>query len=291
MKAIIFGITGQDGQYLNKLLLKNGIEVIGVSRANPKYINGDVSDFEFVKNLIIKHKPDYIFHLSASSTVNHDALFENHLAISTSTINILESARLYVPNCKIFLSGSAMQFKNNGLPIDEKTEFEASSPYSFSRIHSVYAGRYYRKKFGMNVYVGYFFNHDSELRTERHVNKKITNFVNKIKNGSNEKLELGNIDVKKEFGYAGDVVEAIWLLVNQNEIFEAVIGTGKAYSIKDFLEICFNSIGKNYEDYIVLKKGFVADYHTLVSNPAIINRLGYKPKFDIHKLAKLMLEN
>lgn len=291
MKAIIFGITGQDGQYLNKLLLKNGIEVIGVSRANSKYVNGDVFDFDFVKNLILTNKPDYIFHLSANSTVGHSALFDNHNSISTGTINILESVRLHAPNCKVFLSGSAMQFKNVGLPIDENTEFEASSPYSFARIHSVYIGRYYREKFKLKVYLGYFFNHDSELRTERHVNKKITNFVNKIKNGADEKLELGNIDVKKEFGYAGDVAEAIWLLVNQDNFFEVVIGTGKAYSIRDFLEICFNNIGKSYKDYIVLKEDFIPEYDILVSNPSLINSLGFKPKFDISDLAKLMLKN
>ncbi|MEI8129012.1 MAG: GDP-mannose 4,6-dehydratase [bacterium] len=287
MKAMIFGITGQDGYYLNKLLSKKNVEVIGVSRSNSEYILGDISDFAFVNKLIETHKPKYIFHLSANSTTAHDALFENNLAISTGTLNILESVKNHCPNCKVFISGSAMQFKNSGIPIDENTEFEASSPYAIARIQSVYAGRYYRDKFKIPVYVGYFFNHDSNLRTERHVNKKITNALIRTKNGSEEKLELGNIDIKKEFNFAGDVVEAVWILVNQDKIFEAVIGSGKAYSLREFIEYCFNKIGKNYEDYIIINKSSISEYNILVSNPTLINSLGYAPKIDFYKLADM----
>lgn len=173
MRALIFGINGQDGYYLNQLLIANNIEVIGVSNFIDKWIRGDVSIFEFVEELIIKHKPEYIFHFAANSTTHHSALFDNHNAISTGTLNILECVKNYSPRSKVFLSGSAMQFKNEGLPIDEKTPFAASSPYSVARIQSVYAGRYYRDTFGLQVYVGYFFNHDNPLRIERHVNQKI----------------------------------------------------------------------------------------------------------------------
>lgn len=291
MKAIIFGITGQDGYYLNKLLIREGIEVIGVSRSDDKHLQGDVSNLEFVNDLVNKHKPDYIFHLAANSTISHDALFDNHNAISTGTLNILESVKNYCSSCKVFLAGSAMQFKNNGLPIDENTEFEAASPYALARIQSIYAGRYYRNKFNISVYVGYLFNHDSELRTERHVNKKITNAVNRIKDGKSEKLELGNPDVKKEFNFAGDVVEAVWLLVNQDKVFEAVIGSGQAYSIKEFVEYCFKQIGKDYKDYLAIKEGFKSEYDVLVSNPALIKSIGYKPKIDFHQLADIMLND
>ena len=290
MKAIIFGITGQDGTFLSKLLKEKSIEVIGISHSSNKFILGDVADYDFVESIVKKEKPDYIFHFSANSTTRHDALFDNHKAISTGTLNILESVKLHCPNCKVFLSGSALQFRNKGKPIDENTPFEASSPYSISRIQSIYAGRYYREKFKIPVYVGYFFNHDSELRTERHVNKKITNTVNRIKNGSDEKLELGNIDVKKEFGYCGDVVKAIWLLVNQSEVYEAIIGTGKAYSIREFTKYCFEKIGKNYEDYVTIKDNFISEYDILVSNPKLIFSLGYKPELDMNKLADKMLE-
>lgn len=290
MKALIFGITGQDGFYLTRLLQKLKVEVLGVSRSATEWTKGDVSDLAFVENIIKTNRPDQIFHLAAKSTTQHAALFENHDAISTGTLNILESVRLHCPAAKVFLSGSAMQFKNNGKPINEKTPFEASSPYSVARIHSVYAGRYFRQAFGMKVYVGYFFNHDSPLRSDQHVDQKIIAAVKRIEKGSAEKLELGNIDIKKEFNYAGDVVKAVWQLVDQDKIFEAVIGSGKTYSIKDWLEYCFRQIGKNWKDHVATKPGYVPEYRILVSDPRLIKSIGWKPVIDFYQLADKMLK-
>jgi GDPmannose 4,6-dehydratase len=288
--AIIFGITGQDGYFLSKLLEQKNIKVLGVSRDKAE-VTGDVADFDFVKKLIICIKPILIFNFAANSTTRHDVLFENHKTISTGALNILEAVRLHSPTTKVFLSGSAMQFKNEGLPIDKLTSFEASSPYSIARIQSVYAARYYRKKFGLNVYVGYFFNHDSSRRSEQHVNQKIVRAAQRIAAGGNEKLQLGNIDVKKEFNFAGDVVEAIWLLVNQNKVYEAIIGSGRAYSIREWVAYCFKKIDLDYEDYIVIENGYVPQYDTLVSNPLVIMALGWEPKVGFYQLADMMMEN
>ena len=232
MKAIIFGISGQDGTYLREILEKENIRVIGVSRTKGDWVGGSVSDLNLVSTLIKEHQPAFVFHLAANSTTRHDALLENHETISTGTLNILESVKLYSPQTKVFISGSGLQFKNSGQPISETNEFEARDAYSVSRIQSVYAARYYRS-FGLKIYIGYFFNHDSALRTERHVNQKIVAAVKRIANGSNETIELGNISVKKEFTFAGDTAKAIWLLVNNSTVFETVIGSGKAYSIED----------------------------------------------------------
>jgi GDPmannose 4,6-dehydratase len=290
MKAIIFGINGQDGYFLKELLLSQGVEVLGVSRSGENFTKGDVSDFEQVKFLIEKNQPDFIFHFAAISTTKHSALFDNHKAISTGTLNILEGVRLSCPQAKVFLSGSAMQFKNEGQPINENTPFEAKSPYAVARIQSVYAGRYYRDAFGLSVYIGYFFNHDSVRRTEEHVNQKIVQTIKRIKSGSEEKLELGNIDVKKEFNYAGDIVEAVWMMVNQDAVFEAVIGCGEAHSIKEWVEYCFNKIGKNWQDYVTVRKNYAPEYDVLVSNPKLITSIGWKPKINFEKLADLMME-
>ena len=290
MKALIFGISGQDGYYLSELLQTINIKVLGVSRSQGDWIKGDVADFAFVEALIKTHQPNYIFHFAANSTTRHSALFDNHKAISTGTLNILECVRLHCPASKVFLSGSAMQFKNEGLPIDEQTPFEASSPYSIARIQSVYAGRYYRSAFGLKVYVGYFFNHDSSLRSERHVNQKIVCSVKRIANGSTEKLEFGNIDVKKEFNYAGDVVEAVWTLINQDTVFEAIIGSGDAHSIQEWVEYCFKKINRNWEDYVMINHDFIPDYKILVSNPELIRSIGWQPKVDFYKLADIMME-
>lgn len=286
--ALIFGASGQDGFYLNNLLLQKGLTCIKTSRKD-EHLPGDVSNFDFVKSLIIQYQPQFIFHFAANSTTRHNVLFENHEAISTGTFNILECVRLYCPGAKIFLSGSAMQFQNTGLPINEQTPFEASSPYSVSRIHSVYAGRYYRKAFGMQVYVGYFFNHDSPLRTEHHVNQKIASAAKRIAKGSNEKLVLGNVEVKKEFNYAGDVVEAVWTLVNQGNTYEAVIGSGHAYTIKDWVIGCFEKINVNWKDVVTFQQDFVPEYQVLVSDPALIMSLGWQPRVNFFQLVNMMM--
>ena len=290
MKAIIFGANGQDGVFLSRLLLAKDIQVIGVSRSAGDFI-GDVSDYAFTEVLIKDQKPDYIFHLAANSTTQHSALFDNHQTISTGTLNILESVRKHCREARVFLAGSAMQFLNNESAISEQTPFEASSPYSIARIQSTYAGRYYRDTFGMNVYVGYLFNHDSPLRTERHVNQKIVSAVNRIKNGSEEKLELGDVDVEKEFNYAGDVVEAIWTLVNQTEIFEIVVGSGESHSIRDWTKYCFSTIGRHWEDYVLISKTYRPEYKMLISNPALLYSLGWRPQIGFEMLADLMLKS
>lgn len=288
MKAIIFGSNGQDGHYLSEWLKHKNIEVISVSRSNSRVI-GDVSDFGFVESLIKSHQPAYVFHFAANSTARHDALFENHKAISTGTINVLECVRLHAPSSRVFLSGSALQFQNVNSPIDEQTPFAATSAYSVARIHSVYASRYYRDTFGMKVYVGYFFNHDSPLRTEKHVNQKITAAVKRIGGGSAEKLELGNINIRKEFNFAGDIVEAVWILVNQDKIFEAVIGSGVAHTIQEWVDYCFTKIGKKWQEHVVINPKFVTEDSTLVCNPRLLKSLGWAPKVSFAELADMMM--
>lgn len=287
MKAIIFGINGQDGYYLNRVLQQNNVEVIGVSRSNNNWLKGDVSNFDFVQKLIQLHLPDYIFHLAANSTTKHSALFENHETISTGTINILESVKAHSPNTKVFITGSGVQFKNNETPIKETDEFEPNSPYSLSRIYSVYAARYYRK-LGINTYVGYLFHHESPLRKDNHISKLTTNFIKNHKNG--DRLTLGDITVKKEWVFAEDVAEAIFALVSQNKVFEACIGSGVAYSIEDWLKECFSIKGLSYLDFIdVPNNPFKPEYSILVSEPKTINSLGWKPKTSFRELAKIMM--
>lgn len=194
MKAFIFGANGQDGFYLNQLCVRKKIHVIGVSRSPGNWVQGNVSDFNFVENLIKKEQPDYIFHLAANSSTRHDALFENHETISTGTLNILESVRRHSPKSRVFLAGSGIQFKNNGLPVKETDEFEATSPYSIARIQSVYAARYFRR-LGLKVYVGYLFHHESPLRKPTHVSQMIAMAVKRIVQGSSEKITLGDVGI------------------------------------------------------------------------------------------------
>lgn len=287
MKALIFGASGQDGYYLQELCKLKGIEPIGVSRSGNGYL-GNVADYGQVGQLIKQHLPIYVFHLAANSTTRHDALFENHDTISTGTLNILEAVKKHSPASKVFITGSGLQFKNVGNPISEHDEFEANSAYSVARIHSVYAARYYRS-IGIRAYVGYLFHHESPHRKASHVSKMVALAAQRIAEGSNEILEIGDIAVRKEWTYARDVMQGIMTLLDQNEVFEATVGSGLAYSIEDWLELCFTLIGREWHDHVRLRPGFVSEYKQLVSNPKTINDLGWQPSTTLPDLARMMM--
>jgi len=290
MRAIIFGANGQDGRYLRDLLLKQKIEVICISRNGP-FVKGDVANFEFVKKIISNVVPDYIFHLAANSSTDHKFIFENYRTICDGTNNILESAKDICPRSKIFIAGSALQFENNGNPINEATAFKPSSAYAAARINSVMVSRYFREKFNLKIYVGYLFNHDSVYRSGDHINQKIIKTVKRIANGSKEKLEIGDLSVNKEFNYAGDIVSAIWTLVNQERNYESVIGCGKTHSIQDWVDICFQIAKLDSIEHISPKIGYISDFKRLVSDPSLILSLGWEPKVDILQLAGMMYNN
>lgn len=287
-KALIFGHSGQDGFYLTRALTNMGYEVDGVSRSigDPA---GDIADYDFVAQKIKAFAPELIFHLAANSSTRHETIRENHKTISDGTLNILESAYNFCEDCKVFLSGSGLQFINNERPINEKHEFYADSAYAAERIYSAYLGRYFRQK-GLRVYLGYLFHHESPLRKSGHMSQKIVQAVKKIAAGTLEQIEIGDINVKKEWTFAGDVVEGILSLVSQEKVFEATIGSGQAHSIEDWLRICFSYKNLDWKNHVVLKGGFKTDYRLLVSDPETIFSIGWRPKIDIDGLAEMMIE-
>jgi GDPmannose 4,6-dehydratase len=284
MKALLFGVNGQDGYYLARLLQGEGLDVLGIGRGSAV----NLSRYESVKKIVEETKPDFIFHLAANSTTSHDAMFDNEATIAQGSINILEAVKNHSPKSKTFISGSGLQFKNSGKPIRESDNFEANSAYAVSRIHSVFAARYFRT-FGLKVYVGYFFNHDSPRRSERHMTKRISEAAKRIAAGSNEVLEIGNISTVKEYGYAEDIVRGLWSLVRQVSIFEANIGTGKGYSIENWLDICFTSVNKNWHDFVALKPGFKSEYDRLVCDPSLMTAIGWEHQTSIEQLARIMM--
>ena len=182
-----------------------------------------------------------------------------------------------------------MQFKNDGSPISESTPFSASSPYSLARIHATYAGRYYRDFFGMKIFTGFLFNHDSPLRSESHINQKIVKTAQRIKAGEKLKLEIGSTEVRKEFNFAGDIVEAIWTLVNQDQITECVIGSGASYSIREWIESCFSIVELEWKDHVILLDKFVPEYQNLVSSPDLIRSIGWDPQISFENLSQRMM--
>ena len=289
MKALIFGCNGQDGVYLSNLLKSLNIEVIGISR-NKYDLNKNIHNFDYIREIIQLHLPEFIFHFSAKSSTSHEYLFENHDSITNGVLNLLEAVRIFCGKTKVFISGSALQFENNGNPIDENKPFHASSAYSLARINSIYIARYYREKFNLKIYVGYLFNHDSPLRGDHHINKFIVNEIKLIKKGQSRKIYIGNLKVKKEFNFAGDIVNAIWILINQESIYEVVIGSGITHSIEDWVNYCFYKSNLDPLEYVFLKQGFMSEYEILVSNPYKIKSLGWIPRLNFYQLADLMLE-
>jgi GDPmannose 4,6-dehydratase len=289
--ALIFGSSGQDGYYLNILLSKKNIKVINISRKSGDLI-GDISDFEFVNNVIRINNPSYVFHLAAISSTSHNYLKENNYGIVCGIINILESLKINNVDCKTFFAGSAIQFVNNGLPINENTAFSYDNPYSIARNHAVDYIRYFRNNFNSKIYIGYLFNHDSFLRKNNHLNKKIINHVINVNNGSKEKLLIGNLNARKEFNHAKDIVDAIWVLVNQDDTFEVVIGSGISYKIKDWISYCFNYFNiKDWNNFIEIDKNYLNPYKILVSDPSLIKSLGWNNKIEFEELANSMINN
>jgi GDPmannose 4,6-dehydratase len=286
-RALIFGANGQDGFYLSELCRAREMEVVGVSRGGP-WRRGNVADFPQVEQLVRECQPDLIFHLAANSTTRHDALFENHETISTGALNALEAAHRHCPRAKVFICGSGVQFRNDGQPISERAPFESSSAYAVARIQSVYAARYYRG-LGLRTYVGYLFHHESPLRKEHHVSQKIALAARRIAAGSGETLELGDIGVRKEWAFAGDIAAGMLALVEQETVSEACIGTGIVYSIQDWLEACFRRIGRDWRDHARQREGFTPEYRCLVSDPGVMRALGWRPTVALPELAAMMM--
>lgn len=287
--AVIFGFTGQDGFYLRKLLKEKDVSVLGISRKEMD-IDCSLYDFDSLTRVLKKIKPEYIFNFAAISSTKHDVIFENHATISTGTCNLLEAVRQVSPYSRVLVSGSGLQFKNMGAPLDENNEFCATSPYAIERNYTCYLSRYYRDRFDIRVYFPFLFTHDSPKRTECHMSSKIALAAKAAANGKQIKLLVGDMSVEKEYLFAGDAVKAMWQLINQDHIYEAVIGTGKTYSIKDWAKACFDYVGLDYRDYIYEDNNFKSEYHRLVSNPKKIMSLGWKPKINFTDLVKIMME-
>ena len=287
MKALIFGANGQDGFYLAQSFRADGIEPVGVDRAGDM-IRGDVADPGFVTELVREHVPAFIVHLAALSSTHHDALYTNHAAIGTGTINILEAVYRTGLQSRVLLCGSGVQFRNDGTPISEETPFAATSAYAVARIHSAYAARYYRS-LGVRAYVAYLFHHESPRRPDDHVSQRIVRTIQRIRKGSGEVLEIGDPRVAKEWSFAGDVINGMRVLMNQSTHYEAVIGSGETHTIQEWIDSCCSIAGVDPATHVRTKPGFTAEYAALRSNPALLRSLGWRPAVGFHELAAMMM--
>ncbi len=300
-KALITGIAGQDGRYLADFLLEKGYQVFGIenrkSEVNKKVkiISCDITNPQSVLNAISEISPEEIYHLAAQSSVANSFIepnktFEINLM---GTLNILEAIKKVVPNCRFYFAASSEMFgKTEETPQSEKTRFHPRSPYGISKVAGYYLTQNYREQ-GLFAVSGILFNHESPKRGENFVTKKITKTLAKIKLGLANELTLGNLNIERDWGFAGDYVQAMWLMLQQDIPEDFVISTGETHSLKEFLEIAAGYLGLEWKKFVKIDKTFYrpCEIYTVRgdSNKAK-QKLNWEPKTSFKELIKLMVD-
>jgi GDPmannose 4,6-dehydratase len=318
--ALITGITGQDGSYLAEFLLAGGYEVHGVIRrastfntqrlegvyADPHNSGvrlhlhyGDVTDGTNLRRILEQVKPDEVYNLAAQShvRVSFDQPEYTADAVATGALRLLEAARDYVAtsgrHLRIYQAGSSEMFGASAPPQNEHTPFYPRSPYAVSKVAAHWYGVNYREAYGLFVSNGILFNHESPRRGETFVTRKITRALGRIKLGLQEKLYLGNLESKRDWGYAADYVEAMWLMLQQDTPNDYVVATGEAHSVKEFLEIAAGYCGVDWAKHVEIDERYFrpteVDY--LLGDSARIRKLGWVPKCTFEQLVRMMVDS
>ncbi|WP_263729303.1 GDP-mannose 4,6-dehydratase [Cellulomonas sp. SG140] len=315
-RALITGITGQDGLYLSELLLSKGYEVYGLIRGqnNPKrelveqtvpgvkLLTGDLMDFSSLLRALETAQPDEVYNLGAISFVAYS--WENaHLTADVTgkgVLNILEAVRLYahddVSKVRFYQASSSEMFgKVQEVPQRETTLLWPRSPYGVAKVFGHYMTINYRESYGMHASSGILFNHESPRRGPEFVTRKISMAVARIKLGLQDYVTLGNLDAKRDWGYAGDYVEAMWRMLQQPEGDEYVVATGETHSIRDFLDRAFAHVGiEDWAPYVKQDPRFMrpAEVELLIGDPTKAHeKLGWERKVDFPQLVAMMVDN
>jgi len=306
--ALIIGISGQDGSYLAHFLLKKDYNVYGSSRdhKNHKFENLkilkifneinlltiDPKDFHSIFKEIVKIKPNEIYFLAGQSSVglSFDLPHETIESITLGTLNILEAARMLDYPVRVYHAGSSECFgETDSKGASELTNFNPKSPYAVAKATASWLIKSYRDSYKLFCCTGFCFNHESPLRPQRFVTKKIISYVNKISAGEDIKLSLGNISISRDWGWAPEYVEAMWLMLQNSNPEDYVIGTGKSYTLQNFLEIAFEFKGLNWKDYVFIDKNKFRpnEINFNVANPMKLNQqLGWSAKVDFKTLVE-----
>lgn len=311
-KALITGITGQDGSYLAELLLSKNYKVYGLTRRTStvnnerikhiedkvEFLQGDLLDQSSLTEAVMYSKPDEVYNLAAQSFVktswNQPVLTGEFTALGVT--RMLEAIRVVDPKIKFYQASSSEMFgKVTEIPQKETTRFHPRSPYGVAKVYGHYITLNYRESYNIFACSGILFNHESPRRGLEFVTRKITNAVARIKLGRQKKLELGNLDAKRDWGFAGDYVEAMWLMLQQEKPEDFVIATGEAHSVKEFVELAFEVAGiKNWEEYIVANKAEhlrPAEVDHLIGDFGKAEKtLGWKPKTSFNQLVEMMVK-
>jgi GDPmannose 4,6-dehydratase len=316
-KALITGITGQDGSYLADLLLEKGYEVHGIirrastfntSRIDHLYQDphvhgvrlflhyGDLSDSLNLTRLIDRIGPEEIYHLGAQShvRVSFDIPENTGDVTALGTIRILEAIRETQVRARFYQASSSEMFgKVQEVPQTEKTPFWPRSPYAVAKVYAYWATVNYRESYGLHATNGILFNHESPRRGETFVTRKITRAVARIKLGKQKELYLGNLDAKRDWGYAKEFVEGMWRMLQQPEGDDYVLATNETHSVREFCEIAFQHVGLNWEDHVKYDARYErpAEVDLLIGSYAKAKeKLGWEPKTRFEDLARLMVD-
>jgi len=315
-KALITGITGQDGSYLAELLLSKGYEVHGAFRrastpntsridhllANPEIADvrlvlhyGDLSDSSRLISLVTTIEPDEVYNLAAQSHVRV-SFDEPELTGETTglgSVRLLEALRITGIPARFYQASSSEMFGASPPPQNEETSFYPRSPYGAAKVYSFWITKNYRESYGMFATNGILFNHESPRRGETFVTRKITKAVARISAGRQEKLYLGNLDAERDWGYAPEYVNAMWMMLQAKEPDDFVVATGTRYTVRDFASMAFGHVGLDWEQYVGFDERYLrpAEVDSLVGDSSKATRLtGWTPKVLTPELAKIMVD-
>ncbi|HRF95757.1 MAG TPA: GDP-mannose 4,6-dehydratase [Aggregatilineales bacterium] len=310
-KALITGITGQDGSYLAEFLLEQGYEVFGLVRrtSTVKYeriqhiqdditlLQGDMSDQTSLTSAIKTAEPDEIYNLAAQSFVQTSwgqPVFTGDIT-ALGVTRLLDAIRTVNPNIRFYQASSSEMFgKVQEVPQKETTPFYPRSPYGVAKVYGHWITVNYRESYNMYACSGILFNHESPRRGLEFVTRKVTHHAAKIKLGLAKELRLGNLDSQRDWGFAGDYVRAMWLMLQQDEPDDYVISTNETHTVQKLVEIAFDTVGLNWKDYVVQDERFMrpAEVDLLIGDPSKAGaKLGWEPQVTFEQLIQMMVES
>jgi len=316
-KALITGITGQDGSFLAELLLAKGYEVHGIvrrsssfntERLEPIYQDphapnyklrlhyGDLEDGSALANLVTKIAPDELYNLAAQShvRVSFDIPEYTVSTVAVGTLRLLEAIRELGTKCRFYQASSSEMYGSSPAPQHEHTPFQPRSPYACAKVFAHQLCQNYRDAYGLYIACGILFNHESHRRGVPFVTRKITRAAARIKHGLDKKLFLGNLDAKRDWGYAGDYVEAMWMMLQQDKPDDYVIATGEAHTVRDVLDVAFGTLGLDWQPYVELDPRYLRPTevdHLCGDYSKARDQLGWKPKVTFRELITKMVQS
>ncbi len=310
-RALICGVSGQDGAYLAKLLLEKGYEVYGTSRDaqlstfinlhrlgiydDVEFYSTALTDFRSVLQVLSHVEPDELYNLAGQSSVglSFQQPVEALESISLGTLNLLESIRFLGITTRIYNASSSECFGDTaGVPANESTPFRPRSPYAVAKAAAFWQVANYREAYSINACSGILFNHESPLRPERFVTQKIVRAVVRIADGSDERLKLGRLDVQRDWGWAPEYVQAMWKMLQRDQLEDFIVATGKTHSLKDFVETAFSVVGLDWERYVDIDNALMrpTDIDRSSADPSLAKeKLGWNASITMEEVVKLMV--